>query len=169
VAVTQQIARLTIADLEDCRRSVAAINRLCSFKARGSEDYLDLDWSPSPLLKSAAVSGLPPELIEAVERACAGETEINPGFRDAPDTIWEHPVSALEPDDVQTVASRLAQWHGADVVGGLASAADDAAEQVGMIEFAEHPAAYLRRHYDALSAFYVEAARRRLATAMWWD
>jgi hypothetical protein len=40
MAVTQQLARLTVAELEECGRSVERLDELCSFDLRDERDYL---------------------------------------------------------------------------------------------------------------------------------
>ena len=112
VAVTQQIARLTAAELAECRRSLEAIDRLCSFDLRPPEDHLDLNWSPRPLEQAAIRSGLPAEVAESLRQACAGEEEINPAYREVAYSVWEHPVTALEPAAVREVAAVLERWRG---------------------------------------------------------
>jgi hypothetical protein len=169
VAVTQQIARLTRDELASCRSSLRAIDSLCWFKLREPTDYLDLDWAPQPLEQAVAIAALPAGLLEAVRRACSGGSEVNAGYRDAPSTISEHPVTALEPDQVRHVALVLATCTGDDLVRELPPNAADAARLVGMSEFSCHPSEYLRTHYDALRRFYEDAAQQGLATAMWWD
>jgi hypothetical protein len=134
---------------------------------RGAEDYLDLDWSPRPLELAAAIAGLP---ADAIRTACSGGSEVNAAYRDVADTIWEHPVTALDPSEVVDIAARLGRFPIADVVAGLPASKRAALAQLGMEEgWDEHPRDYLGRHYEALRRFYVVAAERGLATAMWWD
>lgn len=107
VAITQQLARLTSATLDECRSSLVATEKLCSFELLAGPDYLDLDWAPHPLTRAAALSDCPEELSKAIERACAGDAELHSDFRDMPNTIWEHPLNYIEPDGVRGVASVL--------------------------------------------------------------
>jgi hypothetical protein len=169
VAVTQQIARLTADELAECRRSLEAIDRLCSFDLRPEQDHLDLDWAPRPLEQAATRAGLPAPVIEALRRACAGGEEINPAYREVAYSVWEHPVTALEPEDVREVAAVLEGWSGDAIIGDLATDAATAAAQLGVGELADDPRGDLGGHYEALRRFYLEAAARELATAMWWD
>ena len=169
MALTQQIARLTAAQLADCRASIDALGSLCAFTLRGVDDYLDLDWSPTPLQRAAVASGLPNELIEALSRACAGSDEINPGYRNVAVTIWEHPVTALDPAAMRDVAGQLDAWSASDIVQGLAHDAPTLAKQLQLTELPEQPRTYVSEYYEALRGFNLEAAQRELATAMWWD
>ncbi len=168
MAITQQIARLSPGELAECRASVEAVHRLCSFTLRDDGDHLDLDWWPRALRRALAAAQAPARLLEAVERACSGGTEINPAYRDVLDTIFEHPVTALEPAEVREVATVLAEWTGADAAHAIPRDAEQAQRLLGM-EYVIHPGPDLGRNYAALRRFYGEAAEQGLATAMWWD
>lgn len=85
------------------------------------------------------IAALPKELLEAVRRGCSGGNEIHAAYREAPSTIFEHPVTALEPDAVRDVASLLAKWNGDDVVRGLPKDAHAAKQLVGMNDLEDHP------------------------------
>ena len=169
MAVTQQLARLTVAELSDCRRSVATLHELCSFNLRDACDYLDLNWSPVPLRRAAALAELPHELLAAVQRSCRGDTEINPAYRDHPRTIWEHPVNAIEPDAVESIAALLQRWTPADIVRAVPDDRTLAEQALPYGEMPERPRTYLSEHFELLRRFYAEAADRHLAMAMWWD
>jgi hypothetical protein len=95
-AVTQQIARLTATELDECRRAVETLDRLCSFTLREPSDHLDLD-RPGPALRPTKRSGA---IATAISRSI-------PPTAITADTIREHPVTALEPDAARDVASRL--------------------------------------------------------------
>ena len=167
VAVTQQLARLTYEALAECRSSIDALDRLCSFELRTREDYLDLDWSPRPLeLLAAKVDA---ELSAAIRDACSGGDEINPAYREFPGSIVEHPVRALEPDAVRGVAATLTRIEPEGLVAVLPPAAEAARHIVGMEDFLGHPGDHLRGHYDSLRRFYEAAAARGQVTASWWD
>ena len=133
------------------------------------EDHLDLNWSPRPLERAATRAGLPDAAVEAVRRACDGGAEINPAYRDVAFSVWEHPVTALEPAAVREVAAVLEGYDGDAILGDLAPDASTASAQLGVGELADDPRGDLRTHYTALRRFYLEAAERGLATAMWWD
>jgi hypothetical protein len=155
VAVTQQLARITAAQLARCRWSVHELDRVCSFAVAPALDHLDLDRSPAGLLRAARLT-LDESDVAALRRALEGDEEVNPAFRDHPHTIWEHPVTALEPAAVAEVAGRLRRFDpGTAVVG-------PPPDDVPSVE-------YLREHLVALRAFYDGAADRGLATVMWWD
>jgi hypothetical protein len=154
VAVTQQLARITGAQLARCRECVDELDRVCSFTVALPADHLDLDWAPDGLLK-ATRPALDEAAVAAVRRALDGDEEINPAYRDRPGSVWEHPVTALDPAAVAVVAAQLRRI---DPVAVTAVRPD---EQPGPD--------YLLTHFTALRAFYDGAAGRRLATVLWWD
>jgi hypothetical protein len=96
------------------------------------------------------------DAVTSLQRAVDGDQEVNPAYRDRPDTVWEHPVTALDPTAVAEVAAGLRQ------VDPDAAVADRSAAGAPSVE-------YLRGHLAALRAFYDGAADRGLATVMWWD
>src|SRR3954447_5043682 len=169
MAVTQQLARLTTDELARCRRSAETLHLLCSFELREPRDYLDLDWSPRALQRAAVLAGLPGELVAAIERACDGDDEINPAYRDHARTIREHPVTALEPDVVRAIAAEVQRWSAAEIVRRVPDDPTLAARALGLTEMADRPREYLGTRFALLREFYAEANTRHLATAMWWD
>lgn len=169
MAVTQQLARLTEAELHECRSRVEAIDQLCSFRLRPSCDYLDLDWSPRLFLAAAHLSEAPEAVTEALRLACEGVDEINPSYREAADTVWEHPVACLRADQVRGVASALARLSPERLITSLAIEPREAVRQLGLTEGLSEPCAYVYEHFVLLREFYDGAATGGLATAMWWD
>jgi hypothetical protein len=107
--------------------------------------------------------------VVALRRGLDGDAEINPAYRDREDTVWEHPVTGLEPDIVADVAMLFGQVEPEAVLATLPEDATAALASLGMREFDGHPRPYLHRHLAALRDFYADAARRRLAVALWWD
>ncbi len=171
MAVTQQIARLDQAELVQCRASLDAIERLCSFTLRPRTDYIDLDWAPPGILTLLELSNAPSGVVRALRRALEGDREINPAYREHPDSVMGHPVSELDSSAVHEVAAAL-ETLDLDVIGAsLPADANLARERIGgsLIELLVHPRDYLVPHIARLRAFYVEASARHLATAQWWD
>jgi hypothetical protein len=109
VAVTQQLARPSPAQLAACRSSVEELDKLCSFELLPSSDYLDLDWAPTPLIRAVELAQVSTPIVVALRRGLDGDAEINPAYRDREDTVWEHPVTGLEPDIVADVAMLFGQ------------------------------------------------------------
>jgi hypothetical protein len=169
VAVTQQLARLSTEQLALCRSSVEALDKLCSFELLTVSDYLDLDWAPAPLVRAFELAEVGTPVIDALRRGLDGDAEINPAYRDRHDTVWRHPVTALEPEIVADVAILIGSVEPEAALAALPEDATAALASLGMREFDGHPGRYLHRHLVALRDFYADAARRRLAVAVWWD
>ncbi|MFG1651485.1 hypothetical protein ACGFIE_16310 [Micromonospora sp. NPDC049275] len=169
MAVTQQLARLSLEQLAVCRGSVEELGKLCSFELLPSSDYLDLDWAPAPLVGVFELAQVGTPILVALRRGLGGDVEINPAYRSQQDTVWEHPVAVLEPDSVAEVARLLGQVEMEAVLAVLPEDATAALLTIDMREFSGHPGPYLHRQFAALRDFYSYAARRRLAVAAWWD
>ncbi|GAA0898277.1 hypothetical protein GCM10009557_73490 [Virgisporangium ochraceum] len=169
MAVTQQLARLPMPVLTACRASVEELDRLCSFVTLPRSEYLDLNWAPPDLIRVFELARLETGTVIALRRAMEGDTEINPAYRDAPDTVWEHPVNALEPDAVAEVATVLGRIDPEAVLDVLPDDPAAAEEVLDSSDWHGHPRPYLREYLTALLDFYAHAARRGLATALWWD
>ncbi|GAA4561070.1 hypothetical protein [Planotetraspora kaengkrachanensis] len=152
-----------------CRRSVRELHRLCSFKLAPDGDHLDLDWAPSSLIQISELSGAAPHAVAALRRALRGDAEVNPAYRDHPDTIWEHPVTALDADAVGEVATVFRNLPNA--VSALVPPEDHAAWSAPdkAPPGSDGPRGYLTMHLAALLRFYEEATRRGLAVVVWWD
>ena len=86
--MTQQLARLDSGTLEECRTSVDALDSVCGYQRLGSDDYLDLDWSPALLVATAEAAGLDDALRRGLQLAMSGEGEVNPAYRDRADSVW---------------------------------------------------------------------------------
>ena len=170
MAVTQQLARLSVDDLARCRVSVEVLHLLYSFELRPDDDYVDLDWSPRPLeLLAARVDA---RLSEAIAQVCSGAgAEINPAYRDHPLTIFDHPVLALEPDAVREVAAVMARWPPDQLLAALPYDRRAALTLIAirLSEFSGHPHDYLHGHYESLRRFCAEAAAAGMAVVSWGD
>lgn len=70
MAATLQLARITPAQLSECRRSVAVLDRLCSFELAPAADYLDLDWADDALVRLCEHARVGD--VTAVRRAVTG-------------------------------------------------------------------------------------------------
>ena len=150
VAVTQQLARLPLERLGACRASVADLDAVCSLTALASTEYLDLNWAPAELVAAAVAANVEAARITSLRRAFEGDFEVNPEYREVPDTIWEQPVNAVEPGGVAEIAHALREIP-LDVFERFAS-------PHGLPAF-----------FTALLGFYETAAQQGLAIAMWWD
>ena len=169
MAVTQQLARLTAAELALCRRSVEALDDLCGLRMRPPTDHLDLDWSPAMISRAAVLAGVPADVRQALGRALAGDVEINPAYRAVPG-VSEHPVCAVSARDVRELAASLQTLTPRQLVAGLSADGGEVMRALGWDErLMEDPRGYVTTHYDALRGFYHQAADRELAVAAWWD
>lgn len=97
----------------------------------------------------------------------SGQGEINPLYRDAPETVWEHPVSSLGAAQVEQIAHSLGVLVQVDFL--THEAINNTLNRLERLERPDEPGEYLRRHLEALCEFYVGASARHLGTAMWWD
>ncbi|OKA03114.1 hypothetical protein ATP06_0237875 [Amycolatopsis regifaucium] len=157
--------------MSDCRDSAAELDKLCSFRSAPSADYLDLNWWPNTLKRTWALIGVDAQSLEVLHRGFDGVEEVNPAYRDHPNTIFEHPVTALEPDQVAEVANALRAITPERVHAAVPVQRDEAAAALGasVRDVVGDLAALLSEQHDILRNFYDEAAHRRLAMVMWWD
>ena len=171
MAVTQQLARLPAEQLTACRRSADVLDALCSFTLIPKADHLDLNWWPVVLKRAWALTGAGSEALAVLGSGFDGDEEVNPSYRDHPDTIFDHPVTALEPPRVRQVAAALHAVTPEAVHAVVPSDADRVEAVLGTIarevrgDLAEH----LAREHATLRDFYAAAAGRGLAVVLWWD
>ncbi|MCP2163862.1 hypothetical protein LX83_000702 [Goodfellowiella coeruleoviolacea] len=144
---------------------MAELHKLCSYRSAPRSDHLDLDWWPVVLRRL----GEPPEHahLSVLRRAFDGHDEVNPAYRDHPTTVWEHPVTALEPDAVGVLAAELCGVTPQDVGAAavLSGRADTGFAGLEPETVTEH----VVRAFGVLRDFYAEAASRRMAVVLWWD
>jgi hypothetical protein len=169
VAITQQLARVSAEELAASRRSADELHKICSFELRPKEDYADLDWAGSALTRVCELAGLDARTLAMLRRALDGDTEVNAAYRDHPDTVWEHPVTGLEPAAVARVSRALQGVEPQAVLAALPSSLQKVKAAIGWKDFEGDLPEYLTRHFTALRSFYEEAARRDLAVVLWWD
>ncbi|MFI9811976.1 hypothetical protein [Saccharothrix variisporea] len=167
MALHQQLARIPAADLATCRTSVERLHEVCSFDLAPERDHLDMDWWPQDLVTIWALLGVPDGLRHAFD----GDDEVNPAYRDRPDSVFVHPVTALEPHRVGEVAEALraitVEAVRAVVPADRRRAAAVLGEHVSDIR-ASLPELFAEQH-GLLRDFYLDAARRGLAVVLWWD
>jgi hypothetical protein len=166
VAVTQQLTRVDLAEVERCTASVDELAALCAFRGP-DDDYLDLDWAPAPLERAARAAGVEQRLLALLVLATTGGAEVNPAYRDHPDTIFEHPVSWIGPDRVAEVSRGLDALAGVGFPSAEVAAAAYAGDPPEVTP--DDPAGYLAESFADLRTFYAGAARRGLCTVLWWD
>jgi hypothetical protein len=126
MAITQQLARVVAEQLVACRASVAELHKLCSFEYKPPAAYLDLDWAPSGLVRACEAAGVAAGNVAALRRALDGDDEVNPAYRDYPNTVWEHRVTGLAPPAAAEIAAAIHQVSLQAVLASLPSNADAA-------------------------------------------
>ncbi len=166
MAVTLQLARIPASQLATCRRSVEALDAVCSYNAAPAEDHLDMGWWPAILERAWERTG-----AAASRYALTGDDDVNPAYRDHPDTVWEHPVTALAPPRVAEAARALRAMPPEAVRAAIPSTPDEIETALGSTARAVvgDLAGQLAYQHTVLRDFYAEAARRRLAVVLWWD
>lgn len=167
MAVTRNLARVSEALLGECAVSVGELDRVCTFRALRSEDYLDLDWAPRLLQEVVVAASVPAILAAALDRAMSGDGEVNPAYRDRPDSIWEHPVSSLKPADVLDVDKMLRALAHLNPINEQSVAG--AGRRLRDRDVPADALKYLAAHFGALCDFYRGAAARHLAVVLWQD
>ncbi|MDQ3788451.1 MAG: YfbM family protein, partial [Actinomycetota bacterium] len=141
----------------------------CSFTAAPDEDHLDMGWWPAILERAWERSGADASAV--LRHALNGGGEVNPAYRDHPDTVWEHPVTALEPPRVDEIAQALRAVPPEAVRAAVPSTPDEIEAALGGTarEVVGDLAEQLARQHTVLRDFYTGAARQRLAVVLWWD
>jgi hypothetical protein len=150
--------------ISQCATSTAMLDEICSFRRLEKSEYLDLDWAPNLLKLAAVIADVDAELLAALDLATRGEGEINPAYRDVPDTVWGHPVSSLRSTQVAEIDKSLQALAGLDFLS-----VDDAFDRLPQFAALDRPAEYRREHFRWLCDFYRGAAVQGLGTIMWWD
>ncbi|WP_157433119.1 hypothetical protein [Actinomadura rifamycini] len=165
MAVTLLLARVAPAVLGECGRSVAALDRLCSFEAMAASEYLDLDWAGGGIVHVCEVLG-----AGAVRGLLDGGEEVNLAYRDRPDGVVE-PPRAVAAEDVARCAAQLEGIGPEGLPAALPSDPDAAGTLLGepYASMEGHPLDYMAAHFTALRRFCRVAAERRLAVVTWWD
>ena len=168
MAVTLQLARITSAQLSECRRSIALLDRLCSFELVPAADVLDLDWADAALIRLCERTGVGD--VVALRRAVSGDAEVNPAYRDQPYTVMEQP-RFLAPADVAILGAALRSIDLDLAFSRLPSDLPAMKETLGgfLAEFIGDPRSYVTHNFRALRDFCTGAADRRLAIVIWRD
>ncbi|MGW9431534.1 DUF1877 domain-containing protein [Streptomyces decoyicus] len=174
MAVTQQLARISVEYLADCRQSASESPDGDPHWAPQPADVLDLDWAPILLERACELAGLDDVRLDALRQATDGDSAIDLGFLNtqphaigpfgpAPtalsaaqaahvcellvDMSMPAMLAALPADDTQ--AASLIGYGADKIVGGLRT--------------------YLLKHFNALREFYLGASQRHLLIVLWWD
>ncbi|RJQ80764.1 hypothetical protein D5S17_06910 [Pseudonocardiaceae bacterium YIM PH 21723] len=144
-----------------------ALHEICDFTAPRTKRHLDLDWWPYLLERAYELAG-----TEELARAFHGDgVEINPGYRDHPATIWDHPVTGLDPAGVADIALALQTISPEVVRAAVPSDPEEIEVKLGRTArtFDGDLAAHLAEQHTVVRDFYRKAASRDEAVVMWWD
>jgi hypothetical protein len=170
MAVTQQLVRIPATQLAACRLTVTELDKLCSFTSAPKADYLDLNWWPIALKRIGELPVAGHSGVAVLGHAFGGTREVNPAYRDHPDTVWWHPVTALEPDAVEQIAGALRVLTPEAVRAAVPPTPGEAEALLGSeLRGVDNLADRLAHQFTLLRDFYDEAARRHLAVVFWWD
>lgn len=171
MALTQQLARVSRAYLDRCRRNAANSPDGDPRWDPPAGDLLDLDRALWGLLRHLRAVEAAPEPVALLDRSISGDDAAAVAFLDHLEVYdrFGDPPTLLTPDAVAEVAGRLDAVDTAAMLARLPSDPDEAAESCGFGGFHGDLAAHLAHHLDALRSFYREAAARGLAVVTWVD
>jgi hypothetical protein len=150
---------------------VTELDELCSFLSAPQEDYRDLNWWPAVLKRVWELARVDAQTLAVLRRGLDGDGEVNPAYRDHPDTIWEHPVTFLEPDGVGEIADALRTLDPEAIRAAVPPNSDHTDAVIGSMyrEGLDNLPEHVAKQFATLRDFYDEAVRRRLAVVLWWD
>lgn len=178
MAITQQLARVTPAYLDECRATAARTPNGSPGWSPPDADTLDTGWAVWGLVKAWPVLGGDPQHGDALRRSIDGDpdgTGPDVEFLDHYDVYdgFGRPPALLTPAAVAETAAALDALDAFALAGVLDRLAGqdprEAAVLCGFGEYSDDLVRYLRAHFDALRAFYRGAAHRRLAVVVWID
>ncbi|MFJ5120472.1 DUF1877 domain-containing protein [Kitasatospora sp. NPDC088548] len=170
MAVTQQLARVSVEYLEACRTRAEESSDGDHQWDPPAADSLDLDWAPSMLARVCEIAGVDDSRLAGLRRATDGGAVLDVGFLADPHIGPFGPApAALAPFEVERVSDLVT---GIDFQAALAALPSDD-HAAGALIAAEDGfrglRTYLTVHFDALREFYAEASKRGLAVVLWWD
>lgn len=178
MAVTQQLARVNLAYLEECRATAARTPNGSPGWSPPAADTLDTDWAVWGLVRVWPLLGGDPQHADTLRRSIDGEpdgTGPDIAFLDHDDVYdgFGRPAALLTPAAVAETAAALdalGVFALADVLGRLSGQDPrEAAAACGFPGFSGDLVRYFQAHFDALGDFYRGAAHRRLAVVVWID
>lgn len=165
MAVTQQLVRISPANLKRCMHVADGLRRLVSFDPSVVAENLDFGWNPAPLERALAEIGLIAG-ASAVAKATHGSSVLNNTFPDGPpdDPVWEGPVRFVPPEEVTRLASQLRalECTGFDLAPTTCSILEAQGIRGGGAE-------YLANGLRELADFFARAAEAGDGVATWWD
>ncbi|MER5381967.1 DUF1877 family protein [Streptomyces sp. NPDC002688] len=166
MALTQQLARVSLQYLDRCCGVAASASDGDPDWDPPDEDTLDLDWAIWQLL--GFYRRMQPDAwqIAVLERSIRGDDSDPIAFLDHPGVYdgFDGPPALLTPAAVTEVAHALAAMDIGHLLERL-----PAYRQVGGSAFSGDPRAYLTEHFALLQNFYEFAGQRGMAVVVWVD
>jgi len=169
MAVTQNLARLPLAQLEKCGSSKEYLEKLINFSLLPSEDYLDLDWAPNGLEIYCEGSKQLPQVKLGLFMALHGASLVNPTYRNHIDLYSVYSdITMISPNQVQEVNTYFDRFdREAFVKWGISSEAQERKDLTQGLDC--EPNEYYLRYMDKLFEFYQIAGQKKYGAIMWWD
>ena len=159
--VVTQLARLSDDQVAACARDRDALELLCEGSFLPPADYTNMNWFPNLFDKAAVRAGIDFEHVEAIRQSTAGNRDLHPGYSGLYTTYG--PLTYLDSSEAGNVARRLSEIKLSILfeqqVVDIAVAGSDLID----------PRKNMVMWFKKLRRFYREAARRKLAVALWLD
>ncbi|WP_328390064.1 DUF1877 domain-containing protein [Streptomyces sp. NBC_00400] len=174
MAITQQLARISVEYLADCRQSAGESPDGDPHWDPRPADVLDLDWAPILLERVCELAELDDVRLDALRQATAGDSAIDLDFL----TTHPHAIGPFGPaptslSAVQAarVAELLMRMNMPTMLAALPADDAQAASLIGhgADQIVGDPRKYLLKHFHALREFYLGASQRHLLIVLWWD
>ncbi|GFE03788.1 hypothetical protein Scani_00560 [Streptomyces caniferus] len=174
MAVTKQLARISVEYLADCRQSASESPDGDPHWDPQPADVLDLDWAPILLERACELAGLDDVHLNALRQATDGDSAIDLGFLNThPHAIgpFGPAPTALSAAQAAHVSELLVHMNMPAILAALPADDTQTASLIGYgaDKIAGDPRKYLLKHFNALREFYLEASQRHLLIVLWWD
>ncbi|MEL6505264.1 MAG: DUF1877 family protein [Pseudomonadota bacterium] len=168
MAVTQQLVGIAHERLVKCSSDVRELERLIGFEIEEPEQEIDLNWSPSAIVRALKVIGAN-ETAALVDMLFGEGAEIlNEAHPKGPPNYFVYePITYVSNETVLAVLSSLEGLSQAQVSQMISVAAE-----FGMdMEFSDLNSAqeYYREHFDNLFDFLQSAVGAKQCVVAWWD
>lgn len=165
MAVTQQIAILSVDMLEQCKNDLTVLDKLVSFELLADECYTDLDWSLSYLCKLFELENNPDESSKAFNLLIEGEGIVNKEYDGC--EFGEIP-RFIGKNKIKSIASILESLTVNDAFKRLPDSLKEINKILGS-EFDRDPRSYLNTNFDALRLAVSSASKSSKVIVTWWD
>ncbi|MFI5530612.1 DUF1877 domain-containing protein [Kitasatospora sp. NPDC051853] len=171
MALHQQLARVSTAYLDGCRRAAAAAPDADPGWGPPDGDTLDLDWALWGLVRYLRWAEEEPELLRTLERSIDGDGPEEIPYLDHLEVYdrFGDPPSLLSPPVVAELAARLGAVNPEAVFAAFPQERELVEEACGLGPVDGDVREWLALHLAALREFYREAAARELAVVAWVD